>query len=88
MDVRNSAKLFCVFKWQRITWAQKHIASTSWAWVKTPISAGFLHEWGQVVEHMGQYFPHLAACGLHLLTKPQNGKYTELFIYDFDQRLP
>lgn len=78
----------CVFKWRGVTWAQKCIASKSWPWVKIPISAVFLHECGQVVEHTQQYFPDLGTCGLCLLTEPQNRKCTELFIYDFDQRQP
>lgn len=80
--------MFCVFKWHGIMWAQKPIASTSWAWVKIPISDGFFHECGQIAGHTGQYFPDLAACGLHLLPKTQNMKCTKLFFYYFDQRQP
>ena len=65
MDVRNSTKLFCVYKQHGITWAQKCIASIKWTWVTITISAGFLPASGQDTEHTGQHFPDLAACGLH-----------------------
>lgn len=87
VDIRNATMLFCVFTKHGIMWAQKHIASISWAWVRITVSAGLLPASGQGDEHTGQYFPDLAACGLHLLTQPQNRKCTELFISKFDLRL-